>query len=72
MFVSVEREEAHFTGSAFHWTLFGQVATEKAFLNFSLFLFDLFPEDAGLAGSAAVDRVHWLSRNFCMFFSELD
>lgn len=75
MFVSVEREEADFAGSVFHWTLFGQVAIEKAFLNFFLFLFDLSPEDIDLAGSAAVGRVHWFSTNSCMLlaaFSELE
>lgn len=41
----------------------------------SFFLFGLSPEDTGLAGSAAVGRVHWFSANFCMFlaaFSELE
>lgn len=64
MFMSVEREEANFSGSVVHWTLFGQVATEKGFLNFFFFLFDLAPEDIDLAGSAAVGRVQCFLTNF--------
>lgn len=74
MFVPVECEEADFTTNVFHCRLFGQKATEKAFLNFFSVLFDLSPEDTDLAGSAAVGRDHWFSTNLCMFlavFSDL-
>lgn len=73
--MSVEHEEADSTTGVFHCKLFGQKATEKAFLNFFSVLFDSSLEDTDLAGSAAVGRVHLFSTNFCMFlavFSDLE